>query len=268
MTTGVRHMDRKLLFFDVDGTIVTKDHFVPSSAREALAAALEAGHILMINTGRPFLHIEPQIKALPMSGYICSLGGTILLGGEKLRYTAFSAEESRWLRDLGYACGMDMLFESEHDVTYDLRCANPIGEREYQWLTSIGVPGNRDSFREDFTFDKFVCWPREDGAAEKFRAGVGDRLTLIDREHHMLEAVRRGLSKAGGMDLMMERLGIPREDTVAFGDGANDLPMLRAAGTAVLLGNAPEELWDEADYVSSPIEEDGLYRAMDHFHLL
>ena len=84
----------------------------------------------------------------------------------------------------------------------------------------------------------------------------------------MLEAVRRGLSKAGAMTLVTERLGARTEDTFAFGDGANDLPMLRAAGTSVLLGNAPRELWPEADYVSAPIEEDGLARALEHFGLI
>ena len=51
-------MNRKILFFDVDGTIVTSDHVVPESARAALKKAQSAGHILIINTGRPFRHNE------------------------------------------------------------------------------------------------------------------------------------------------------------------------------------------------------------------
>ncbi len=261
-------MQRKILFFDVDGTIVTGDHVIPKSAGRALAAAMEAGHLLFVNTGRPYLHVEPQIKALPMSGFICSLGGHILFRGETLGARASSPEESREVRDAGYGCGMDMLFESEQAVWFDRRCSNPHGTREFAWLQSIGVPGRDDTFREDFFFDKFVCWPRENGEPDRFEAMFRDRRTFIHREHDMMEVVLRGLSKAGGMRRVMELLGISREDTFAFGDGANDLPMLREAGTAVLMGNAPRSLWGEADYVAPTIHEDGLYRAMEHFDLL
>jgi len=153
-------MRRKILFFDVDGTIVTGDHFIPESALWALSAARAAGHILIVNTGRPYRHVEPQVKALPMSGFICSLGGHILLEGEELRRHFFSPAESRKIRDAGYECGMDMLFESEQAAWYDVRCKNPTGWKELAWLESIGVPVCTDTGRADFAFDKFVCWPR------------------------------------------------------------------------------------------------------------
>ncbi len=261
-------MGRKILYFDVDGTIVTREHVVPESARRALSAAREAGHVLLVNTGRPYRHVEPQIKALPMNGFLCSLGGYILLKGKELCHFTFSPEESRRIRDLGRECGMDVLFESEEAVWYDEQCRNPHGEREFRWLTGIGVPGFRDTMQPGFAFDKFVCWPREDGDPERFVRTLEDRLTFIPREHGMLEAVRRGLSKAGAMELVRRRLDVGVEDTFAFGDGANDLPMLRAAGTAVLMGNAPEELWPEADYVTAPIGEDGLAKALEHFGLI
>ena len=264
----VKNVKKKILFFVVDGTIVTGDHVIPESARSALSAAMDAGHILFVNTGRPYLHVEPQIKALPMSGFICSLGGHILFQGEDLCHTSFSPEESREIRDAGCDCAMDMLFESEEAVWFDRRCRNEQGAREFAWLKSIGVPGYDDSFREDFAFDKFVCWPGENGDPERFEAMFRDRLTFIHREHSMREVVRRGLSKADGMRVAMERLGIPREDTFAFGDGANDLPMLRMAGTSILMGNAPKELWHEADFVTAPIWEDGLRRGMEHYGLL
>ena len=87
-------MNRKILFFDVDGTIVTSDHVVPESARAALKKAQSAGHILIINTGRPFRHIEPQIRALGFDGYICSIGGHILLDGKDLLYRSIPHTEA------------------------------------------------------------------------------------------------------------------------------------------------------------------------------
>ncbi len=261
-------MERKLLFFDIDGTIITEDHTIPESTRSALQRARERGHILMINTGRPYRHIDPVVLALPMSGYVCAIGGFILLDGKILRHKTLSPELCARIRDTGYACGMDMLFESEEGVWYDRMCTNPFGRRELLSLRSIGVPCWEDTFRNDFAFDKFVCWPREMADPRRFIREYEDRLTFIGRENGMMEVVQKGLSKAEGMTLVMEKLGIAPEDTYAFGDGANDLTMLRAAGTGILLGNAPRELWTEADYVSAPITGNGLALALGHFELI
>lgn len=258
---------KKALFFDVDGTIVTGDHVVPESAREALYAAKTAGHVLLVNTGRPYLHIEPQIKALPFDGFICSLGGHIVFRGEELYHTGFTPEESREIRDHGRRCGMYMLFESEKGIFCDPDRICRRGEEEYQWLCSIGVPGCTDR-EEKFAFDKFVCWPGPEADEKAFCDRFADTLDFIRREHQMLEVVRKGLSKAGGMETALELLHIPREDTFAFGDGANDLPMLRQANIGVLMGNAPEFLWPEADYVTDTITCDGLKKALEHFELI
>lgn len=261
-------MDRKILFFDVDGTIVTSDHVVPESARAALKKAQNAGHVLIVNTGRPFRHIEPQIRALGFDGYICSIGGHILLDGKDLLFRTILHEEAVQIRDMGYACGMDMLFESEQGVWMDERCTSAIARREFAWLTSIGVPGFTDTSVPDFAFDKFVCWPQEKADPERFEHAFSDRLDFIRREHSMREVILKELTKAGGMKNVMQHLGFHREDSFAFGDGANDLPMLREAGTGVLMGNAPEFLRKEADFVTAPITEDGLALALEHFGLV
>ena len=261
-------MDRKILFFDVDGTIVTSDHIVPESARAALKKAQSAGHILIINTGRPFRHIEPQIRALGFDGYICSIGGHILLNGKDLVYRTIPHAEAAAIRDMGYACGMDMLFESEQAVWMDERCTSVIARREFAWLESIGVPAFTDTAVPDFAFDKFVCWPQENADPERFECMFSDRLDFIRREHSMREVVLKGLSKAGGMKTVMQHLGFDCEDSFAFGDGANDLPMLREARTGILMGNAPEYLRKEADFVTAPITEDGLALALEHFGLI
>ena len=261
-------MSRKILFFDVDGTIVTSEHHIPDSARAALKKAQDAGHVLIVNTGRPFRHIEPQIRALGFDGYICAVGGHILLGGEDVLFQTFSHEESAGIRDTGYACGMDMLFESEQGIWMDESCTSQTARREFAWLVSIGVPGFTDTSVPDFAFDKFVCWPKDGGKPERLVEAFSDRLDFIRREHSMMEVVRKGQSKAQGMKTVLRRLGLSTEDSFAFGDGANDLPMLREAGTSVLMGNAPQELWKEADYVAAPITENGLAGALEHFGLI
>ena len=263
-------MDKKILFFDVDGTIVTADHIIPESAREALHAAQKAGHTLIVNTGRPYRHIESQILALGFDGYVCSVGGHIVYNGKSLVHHTIPHEEAVKIRDVGYECGMYMLFESETGVWMDeaVSAESKYLMIDYSWLVKIGVPSYQNTYRDDFTFDKFVCWPSPNGDPERFEAAFSDTLDFIHREHGMMEVVGKGLTKAGGMRTMMQMLGFAKEDSFAFGDGANDLPMLREAGTSVLMGNAPAYLHKEADYLTAPITEDGLAKALKHFNLI
>ena len=79
-------------------------------------------------------------------------------------------------------------------------------------------------------------------------------------------------TKAGGKEkgirALCEAMGISVEETIAFGDGANDRKMLEMAGIGVAMGNALEEVKQSADYITDTVEEDGLAKALHHFCLI
>ena len=70
------------------------------------------------------------------------------------------------------------------------------------------------------------------------------------------------------MQVMMDHLGITREEVMAFGDGANDLPMLRHAGISVVMGSAADDVKAQGDYVTGTADEDGIATALAHFGLI
>lgn len=82
------------------------------------------------------------------------------------------------------------------------------------------------------------------------------------------EMTKMGVNKATGMQRLMDELKIGREDTIAFGDGPNDVEMLQFAGTGVAMGNAIPVVKQYADMVTDKIDEDGLYHAFERLHLL
>ena len=67
---------------------------------------------------------------------------------------------------------------------------------------------------------------------------------------------------------LADHLGIPREETMAFGDGENDISMLKAAGTGVAMGNAAEDVMSAAGYVTTSVDENGVYNALKHFNII
>lgn len=86
---------------------------------------------------------------------------------------------------------------------------------------------------------------------------------------HGADVVEKGNSKADGLRRLAAYFGEKEDlsDTVAFGDSMNDIEVIREAGIGVAMGNAIEALKEAADYVTAPIEEDGIYKACKHLQL-
>ena len=78
----------------------------------------------------------------------------------------------------------------------------------------------------------------------------------------------RGGSKRVGIEKMLAHFGIPASDTMAFGDGGNDIEMLRFAGVGVAMGNAGEEVRLAADYVTDDVDHDGIQNALRRFGVI
>ena len=83
-----------------------------------------------------------------------------------------------------------------------------------------------------------------------------------------VDIIPAGDGKAAGIRATLDRYGLGREEIIAFGDGINDRSMLAMAGVSVAMGNAVQEVKDEADFVTDSVEEDGVCRALRHFGLL
>jgi len=108
---------------------------------------------------------------------------------------------------------------------------------------------------------------KEEDEAAALRAFAPD---LNDARWHpdFLDVLPKGGGKDVGMQVIMDHLGITRDEVMAFGDGGNDLPMLIHAGIGVAMGNAEDEVKAHADYITDHVDEDGLVNALHHFGLL
>ena len=82
------------------------------------------------------------------------------------------------------------------------------------------------------------------------------------------DIIARGNSKSHGIDKVIAYYGIDLKDTMAFGDGGNDIPMLRHAGTGIAMGNAAPEVQAAANYVTTSVDENGILNALKHFGVL
>ena len=261
-------MQRNLIFFDVDGTIITADNFIPSSAVEAVRRAQAAGNLCVVNTGRPFAHLVPSVCDMGFSGYVCSCGQHIILHDQVLLHETFSPEQAAEIISMIRQCRLEAILESEQGVWF-LRAGEPSRQlrenalhfREMGFETEgpVDVPG--------FSFDKFCVWPGPDSDRNRFLSYIAPLAEIIFRENNLIELVQKGFSKETGIRFLMERLGIPEENCYVLGDSTNDLPMFRCVRNSIAMGGAPEEVKAMAAYVTAPLLEAGLAKALDHFGL-
>lgn len=266
---------KKLLFFDIDGTIVTKienNYVIPESTRTALHLLKENGHLCFINSGRAMSEIDGAMFTLGMDGLVCGCGTHICYHGEELFHQTIPLElRNNLLIDLE-KCSLEWLLEGKDTLYYSTKpYTSRIGRFKQEHRDCFDDIYFQDIPPEKMTelvFDKFCISVCEGSDFNSFYEKYQDYFTFIDRGDYLYEVVPAGCSKAGGMRFLMDYFNIPLKDTFAIGDSTNDLPMLDFAGTAIAMGNSSEQILSHVDYITDTVEKDGIYNAMVHFGLI
>lgn len=261
-----------VIFFDIDGTIMDANGGIPSSASLAIRQLRSQGHHCVINTGRPYIDLDPSLLDLGFDGLICACGQHIILHGKELLCDGFDPRDSAYLMELGHKCRMDMYYEARDGVWLD-RCDTrrelaPELQLSLSRFTRRGIPVPSPAGIPGFHFDKFCISYKEDSLLPEFLKEAAQYCELIDRGAGMYELPKKGYSKGSGCSVVANALHIPLSECFAIGDSTNDIPMLKAVGHPLVMGTAPASVQEIAEYVTAPLDKDGLYLAMRHMRLL
>ena len=259
----------EILFFDIDGTLVSfQTHRIPQSTVDAIAAAREAGCRIVIATGRPLAIInnvgQLQERGL-VDGYVTCNGAYSVMGPAVLHSSPVPpgqvAEMRRISDEYGYPClfvGADgiCVYRPDEEVDRVFRQFLNVGDIATVDIDAV-MAGPVYQMTAFFTPDR--------------QAGV-ERM-LPDCEFNrwyptFVDITAAGNDKAAGIQIVADRLSADISATMAFGDGGNDIPMLRRAGTGVAMGNAGDDVKAAADYVTATVDDDGVARALRHFGVI
>lgn len=136
---------RKIVFFDIDGTLVDDaTQILPDSAGRAVEALRERGHLAVLNTGRPRSHIDPRLLTWTWDGCISGCGMEVQAGGRTLHRVLPEAAVCRRMRDLIRACRLDVLFEVSGGLILDgTRPQGPQVRLEADRMRAKGFPSRK-----------------------------------------------------------------------------------------------------------------------------
>lgn len=264
----------KYLFFDIDGTIVPFGQDAPESAVQALRRAHEKGHKLFLATGRSPAEVDPRLNRIYFDGGVYC-GGALAYVKEKEVYSSFFTEDQiRELIELGTKRGWQMLFQTRTRslITRQfIETLTGLFMKAFGGVLTIGnlVEVEEYPVRNDVT--KICFWTPDDDVPQ-IREELRGRYDVVDNTMGIplecsAEIVVPGQSKAVGMQAVLDYYNAPVSSSLAFGDGANDIEIVEAAGVGVAMGNAAQCVKDVADYVADDILNDGLAKAMEHLEV-
>lgn len=259
----------KAIFCDIDGTLL--DHSegkstFPDSAQRSLLAAQRRGVKVFVATGR-YPGILGQITDLfPFDGFVTLNGQLVLLrDGSVIRKAAHDPEDIRKLLPLVHKAGFATQIVEEK-ITFPVDGTHPDIIMYHQWTGEPMVPDYDPARLDEHPVLQFVVsLPLEE--AKQVLAPL-EHIEVTSAGGDLSDIIPKGGGKEIGIAAAAEHFGIRREEIMTVGDGVNDVRMLRWAGVGVAMGNAAQEAKDAADYVTTPVWDDGIQNALLHFGVI
>ena len=266
-------MNYRLIALDLDGTLLDSRKEVPAEAVQAIRAACAAGRLVVFDTGRAVPEMAEQIALLPEVRYAVFASGAGLYDIPQRKAFGLQplpAEQVRRILALARTKDiMPQLVLPDADVIQ----ASHLAQLEH---FNMGV--YRPMYEKAMTLVPdiygFAAACREPVLKlNLYHADVPERvrtreqletpdLELVYSEISSLECSAKGVSKGSGLERLCRLLEIPLAECIAVGDADNDIPMLRAAGLGVAMGNAPEYVKSAAGRIVADLDHGGCAEAI------
>lgn len=263
----------RAIALDLDGTLTNHDKEVTPITRQALMKAQKDGAHIILASGRPTYGIAPIADHLEINkydGYVLSYnGGKIVKWQTKEEIYSnhlpndvipilynYAKEKGHVL--LGYS-GKEIITEMPDDKY--VKEESRINKMQIRKINNLMESLEPNPTKLLMTGDPSLMIKAEEELSEL----VGNRMDVFRSAPFFIELVPRGIDKAQSLNRLLGLIGLTPNDMIAFGDGYNDLSMLKLAGIGVAMANAVPEVRAEADFITKSNEEDGVAFAIQKF---
>jgi Cof subfamily protein (haloacid dehalogenase superfamily) len=259
-------MNIKALFFDIDGTLVSfNTHTIPQSTIDSLRLAKQQGIKLFIATGRPLPIIVNigQITEL-IDGYITTNGAICFVGDEVVSSHSMQPQDvqkileacDRWHAPCIVVGEKNLAVFNDQPIV-DSSFREGLGLETFQFADLHEVLQG-----PILQLTPFITTAQEQELLPQLNACTSGRWTTA-----FTDITHKAADKGQALVAMAAHSQFEVAQTMAFGDGGNDITMLRQAGIGVAMGNAGDDVKANADFITTSVDEDGIRNALAYFNV-
>ncbi|MFA9463591.1 MAG: HAD family hydrolase [Velocimicrobium sp.] len=272
-------MNKKVVFLDIDGTLIGFDGTLPDSTRAAIRRARKNGHHMVLCSGRSRFQMYPSLLALGFQGIVGAAGAFVECEGEEIYHHYMEEEKRKWITAYLESNQFVYSMQADSGMVINERCKHIMlgiykayGMDEKRLRRLVGNMEVREDVWNQPREEKIIYYkspfPLEmvkKDIAPYFEAVAS---SLEEPDAFSGEIGPANINKATGMQIYLNHVGVGQEDTIAIGDGPNDLEMIQYAKVGVAMGNAQQVIKKAANLVTKRVDENGIYHAFEQLGLL
>lgn len=260
----------KAIFFDIDGTLVPfATPGIPQEVKDAIAAVREKGVKVFIATGRHLAWID-NLGDTDFDGYVTVNGSMCLLSDKKtcIERRCIDRGDIKRAIEFSHRSPIPLVVISAEGEIFINRIDESV-EHVKRMLRVKHIDVRDIDCAEHMDVVQMMAFGTEE---QRIDSGIFGKVLKecepTSWNPYFCDVIPRGSDKSVGIDRMIEYFGIDLSETMAFGDGGNDIGMLRHCAIGVAMGNAEEEVKEAADYITTTDKDHGVVNAFRHFGLI
>lgn len=275
-------MKNKFIFLDIDGTIFKRRIGVTEEVRTSIIKARQNGHKVFICTGRSKCEIPEEVLQLEFDGFICSSGSHIEINNENIFFSSFNNEDILNISEDVSKLGIGIILKGLDIMLYNDTCVNILPSilsesalKEQELKTKISYHINEYNKENHkvllitvFAYDRNDFKEIINKYKNDFDIIFYDSFKVKDQDVYTIDIMQKKISKASGIEKVLEYFGGNQKDTICFGDSRNDLEMVQFCEIGVCMENGSDELKSVADRVCPPVKESGVAQEFKNLSLI
>lgn len=260
-------MTYKLLFLDIDGTILKPDHTYSASTKEAIAEVKEQGVEVFLATGRPLHEVKELAEELDVQSFVGYNGAFGIYQDETIINEPLKESTIKEFLRLAKEHNHELVcYTSEKN--YFTSLTHP---KVQQFIDIFNLKWN-EALTEDVVSGilgaTVMNLKPEDVALYEEEADIHLSQVNVEEVKHGYDIIRKSVNKGVAVQRIMDRLNVKKEQTIAFGDGMNDKEMLQAVGEGFAMGNCAPELLPYSKHQTTTVTESGIANGLKQLGLL
>lgn len=264
-------MEKKLFFFDIDGTLIdcaVNIREMTEKTKYSLNTLKENGHQIFIASGRACCFMPKEIQDFDFDGYISCNGASIQYHGQKIYEDNIELDKLKRLEQFATTYNLIYYLEEDEKI-YTNKFNDPrVKTFAQKWqmdLRTIHPISSLESLKVHIAM--IDCQNKEilEKAKNYFKA---DFDVQVHPNQYSTDLTLQTSSKGKGIAYICQYLNLNLEDTIAFGDGPNDIEMFETVALPLAMKNAVKELKEKAYDIVNHVEEEGIYQGLVKYRFI